>query len=283
MRVLRPAVLAAAACVLLAAAALAQTGGLSVTGLPPLSARPQEFVTLVYSVRHDGAQTVEVAFSLSAPPGFVPLEAPGTRTLAPGAEALVFVTLLVPQNAAAGDHPVTLTARRVDDPTRQASATTVVRVLAAAALRVRAAGLARFEAGEAVVPFEVVNDGNVRDRVDLTAASSDGFALRVAPEQVEVDPGVRAAVEVRLAVPAPAAARLRQTVVTLTAVSTGPGQARASASATVTLEPPGPDEVSTQLAWVMPSQLSLSFAQQRDPAAFSGLAQFRGGGAFAEG
>lgn len=263
--------------------AVGQPSGLSLTGLPPLSARPQEFVTLVFEARHQGASPVNVDFVLLAPSGFAPLDAPGTLTLDPGAEVLVFVTLLVPQNAVAEDHKVTLTMRLRDDPTQQAMATTIVRVRSTASLSLRMVGSQHTTPEGVVVMFVVTNEGNVDDHVKLQGSSQDGFLVRALPQQVELAPGQHAEIELRVQIPPETAARLRQTVVILSATSTAFPGTQTSASATINPLPPGPDQVDTQLAWPMPSQLTLSFARSHDPTKFAGLARFRGGGAFSQG
>ncbi len=126
---------------------------------PPKTGAPGDFVTHVFALRNLGARET-FHFELELPPGLSLVSVPAPVTLETGEEARVFVTVFITPAAQAGVNIITLTATD----TSYAQATAVIEVLPVAAVEVIPPPDTSADPGEEVVlPFTVVNRGNVQD------------------------------------------------------------------------------------------------------------------------
>ncbi len=256
----------------------AQPALVTLQGLPPLMARPEEFVTVVFTLNNQGTTSETFDFELNLPQGFTQVASLLPFTLTPGAQEFVFVNVLVPNNAEAQDFIVQLTAISRTDPTLRLVSESIIRVQAAAKLQVRAIGVQAENEDGLIIAFSVRNTGNVHDQVVLSATSSAGFDLDVTPTEIELAPREQIEVRVQLQVPPGAGASKMQDRITFTATSTQFSNNQDSVIFDVELTPPLPEQVGTGLGWVMPTQVAFSFAQSNQPNSFLGLLSLTGGG-----
>ncbi|MCD6128816.1 PKD domain-containing protein [Candidatus Bipolaricaulota bacterium] len=211
----------------------------------PKTVEPGDLVTHVFSLANESAAPLEVALEADLPSGWVSLGLPQTLTIPAGQEEVVFLTAAVPGDAPAGDYTLSLRARWDE---KEAQATAQVRVASVVALEVLA------PRGEAVPPgqaarytFQVINRGNVVDRVLTEATSAHGWPVTCAPMQLSLAPGERAEVEVTVKVPLDAHAG-RDLLTFLVRSSTAPAVER-SVTLFTTVLPPTPELISgTHLA-----------------------------------
>ena len=224
---------------------------------PPKTGAPGDFVTHVFGVRNLGARET-FHFELELPPGLSPVSLPPPVTLETGEEARVFVTVFITPAAQAGVNIITLTATD----TSYAQATAVIEVLPVAAVEVIPPPDTSADPGEEVVlPFTVVNRGNVQDEYAISASSALGFELEIEleldpPEGViALSPGEERTVTVVLEIPEDA--KPGRDWVTLTATSLGFAGVSASGTAVVIILPPPPQAVGTTLFLELPSEVSL--------------------------
>lgn len=258
--------------------AQAQPSSVTLTGLPPLTARPEEFVTTVFTLQNNGTTPETFDLELMLPPGFTQVAGLMPVTVTPGGQEFVFVNVLVPNNAEAADFTVTLTAISRTDPTLRISSQAIIRVVAAARIQVRALGVQEETGDGLTVAFSVRNTGNVADQIELRAESQKGFELELSQQSLELAPGQQTTVQVRIIVPPAAAASVNLDRITLTATSTQFDGNQDSIAINVELRPPLPDQISTALGWVMPTNAAFSFSQSNVPNSFLGLLSLTGGG-----
>lgn len=272
-------------CWLSAFPALAQHFTVELTTLSPLPARPGEFVTVVFEIANLSPLADTFQLELSLPKGFSWIDPLSSITLPPQAKELVFVTAIVPQDAAAGDYSLTLTTAPNAHPAAVVPTTAVIRVLETASLSLKPLEGQTAAGGRIALRFALTNRGNAAVTVTLQATSHSGFAVEASPQQVTLNAGGQGVVTVSVQVPAQSGTRQMQDSVTLTATSTAFPNASAQASATLALLPPPAERVDTTLVWEMPSQEALSFSvssEGEDVRDFSALSSFRSGGSFAE-
>jgi len=211
----------------------------------PKTVEPGDLVTHVFSLANESATPLGVTLETALPPGWVSLGLPQTLTILAGQEEVVFLTAVVPGDAPAGDYTLSLRARWDG---KEVQATAQVQVASVVALEVLA------PRGEAVPPgqearyaFEVINRGNVVDRVVTEATSAHGWPVTCVPMQLSLAPGERAEVEVTVKVPLDASPG-RDLLTFLIRSTVAPAVER-SATLFTTILPPTPELISgTHLA-----------------------------------
>jgi len=283
--VFRLSVICICSCWLSVFPALAQNFTVELTTLPPLLARPGEFVTVVFEIANRSPLPDTFQLELSLPEGFSLIDALSSIALPPQAKELVFATVIVPQDAAAGDYSLTLTTTSNAHPAAGVSTTAVIRVLETASLSLKPLEGQTAVGGRIARRFALTNRGNAAVTIALQATSHSGFSVEVSPQQVTLNAGDQGIATVSVQVPAQSGTRQTQDTITVTATSTAFPNVSVQASATLTLLPPPAEQVGTTLVWKMPSQEALSFSvssQGDDVREFSALSSFRGGGFFAE-
>ncbi|HIC95001.1 TPA: hypothetical protein EYP12_00030, partial [Candidatus Bipolaricaulota bacterium] len=244
---------------------------------PPKAGAPGDFVTHVFALRNLGPKET-FRFGLELPPGLSPVSLPSPVTLETGEEARVFVTVFITPAARAGKNTITLTATD----TSSAQATAVIEVLPVAAVEVIPPPDTAADPGEEVLlPFIVVNRGNVQDEYALSASSALGFELELdLPEVViPLSPGAEGEVTVVLKIPEEAQPGGRDWV-TLTATSLSFTGVSASGTTTVTILPPPPQAVGTTLFLEVPSEVSLELKRDLVGGASTARLDFKGSGGF---
>ncbi|MEW5826575.1 MAG: PKD domain-containing protein [Candidatus Bipolaricaulota bacterium] len=223
---------------------------------PARDASPGDVVTHVFSIAQDAASPDVFAISVDVPVGWAFLGAPPSVALAPGAEEIVFVTVVIPAEALASTYPIALHAVSQSDPTNAASADVETRVAAVNELDVLP------PSGESVSPghvvrytFGVANRGNSQDVVRLTVISSRGLQLVLSAETVPLAPRESTSVLVEVSLPNSEAPG--RDVLTLRASSTIYPGVEDEAAVFTTILPPLPDAVGGSLLAVLQTRLTL--------------------------
>ncbi len=242
----------------LAGTALAADYAVAVLPPPAKLAQPGEFVTLVFTVVNLGSQDDTYALEARAPDeGWSLLGLPESLALPAGESARVFISVLIPATAPAGEYELRLRASSQAEPTVSAAATAIIEVAAAVAVEVLppAVGM-EAEPGELVnYTFAVRNSGNLPDIFALAASSSRGYPVEVEPELLPLLSGQQAEVRVSLMIPKEAPPGLDR--LTLRASSTTYPQIAAEGAVLTRVLPPGPEAVGGSLFLALPSELAL--------------------------
>jgi hypothetical protein len=217
---------------------LAAEATVSVTVLsPPRTVSPGDIAIHVFAVVNEGPDPIEVALSAIVPNGWDHLGLPLSLSLFPGDEEAVFLTVVVPRIAAAGDHSVRL---RAAWPTGEVSAAATIRVLAVAAVELVPPREGAGQPSESVTyDLSLLNRGNVLDRFSVDASSAHGWTVRVEPRELSLRPGERGAV--RLVVSIPHHTEPGRDLLSVTVRSTEGAEARAAWFTTIL--PPGPEAI----------------------------------------
>lgn len=204
---------------------------------PGRTASPGDVVVHAFEIHNAGEAPGEVALRVVVPEGWQHLGLPPTLSLAPGEEEAVFLTLIVPRDAAAGVHVVRLVAAW---PAGEAAAEGTVRVLAEAGAEIHPPRAGEGQPGGSVTyELALVNRGNVLDRFSVDASSAHGWPVRVEPREMNLRPGEEGTV--RLVLSVPTGAEPGRDLLTLAVRSNEGAEARAAWFTTVL--PPGPEAI----------------------------------------
>ena len=182
--------------------ALSEPSEVILTTLPPINARPSEFVTLVFTFNNPTAASESFDINLNLPNNFALINSVVQVTVAALDETLLFATVLIPQSAPAGDAEVVLEAISVNDPVVRLTVTSTVRVVAMADLEIFPLEGQRPIDGGVEVTFTAINRGNTPDDVTFQATTQSGFQTIVSPTQARLIPGEPLEVRVVVAIPA---------------------------------------------------------------------------------
>jgi PKD repeat protein len=214
-------------------------------------AAPGDVVTHVFAVSHDEPSVQTFTLTYGVPAGWTLLGAPPEISVAGGDEGVVFLTLTVPSDAAAGSYVLTLRAASQTDPTDEASAGVATRVTVVNQVElVSPVGESVAPGGSVSYDVLVVNRGNAQDVFALTAVSSRAYAVSLSSASLELSPRESRTVTVVLAVPADAAPG--RDVVTVRASSTLYAKVEDEIAIFTTLLPPGPTSVGGSLLETLP-------------------------------
>ena len=234
---------------------------------PPKDAAPGDVVTHVFSVSHDGATEETFALAVDGPNGWAVLGVPPEIAVAPGEEGVVFVTLTVPSDAAAGSYVLTLRATSAADPTDEATAGIATRVSIVNKVELAPPDLQSVSPGGSVTYSVVVtNRGNAQDVLALAVTSSRGYPTGVSVSSLGLSP--RESREVIVTLQVPADATPGRDVEAVTASSTLYAGVEDKIALFTTILPPGPDAVGGTLYEILPTQISLEIQRDETTGAF---------------
>ncbi|MCX6099055.1 MAG: hypothetical protein NTX69_03470, partial [Candidatus Bipolaricaulota bacterium] len=227
-------------------------------------ASPGDVVTHVFAVSHDEPSGQTFTLTYDVPAGWTLLGAPPEIAVATGDEGVIFLTLTVPSDAAAGSYVLSLRATSQMDAADEASAGVATRVTVVNQVGlVPPAGGTLSPGGSMSYDVLVVNRGNAQDVFSLAAVSSRGYAVNVPTASLELSPRESRTVTVVLAVPADAGPG--RDVITVHASSTLYAQVEDEIAIFTTILPPGPGVVGGSLFEVLP--LRVHVGVERDETA----------------
>ncbi len=214
-------------------------------------ASPGDVVTHVFAVSHDEPSGQTFTLTYDVPAGWTLLGAPPEIAVATGDEGVIFLTLTVPSDAAAGSYVLSLHATSQMDAADEASAGVATRVTVVNQVElVPPAGGSLSPGGSVSYDVLVVNRGNAQDVFSLAAVSSRGYAVNVSTASLELSPRESRTVTVVLAVPADAGPG--RDVTTVRASSTLYAEVEDEIAIFTTILPPGPSAVGGSLLEVLP-------------------------------
>ncbi len=220
-------------------------------------AAPGQFVTPVFALTTSELDPVTVSLTLIAPAGWQILEVQESIIVSPEEEEAVFVTVIVPSDAAAGAYELTLIAASETDPTDRTSGTAGIVVSPINEIELLGPGGTSAAPGGAVeYEFTLVNRGNAQDSVIVDAVSSRGLPVSLSASVFDLAPQERATIVARIDVPT--GSDSGQDVLTVTATSSLYGNVGDDAVVFTTILPPTPDVVGGSLMEILPGRLRLS-------------------------
>ena len=197
MRRVRPAGVPRFACAVALVALVAVLGGRTHAGDDAVrTVAPGDVVTLAVPFGPFPKDRDAIPLDVRPPDGWTLVDAPRHATFVADAPRALLVTVVVPSTAPAGR--ATLTATLAEGRDDVATVHVPLAVRAEPRATWTAVGPPTLEdAGGVTAPLELRNDGNV----DLTLTLEAEPTGRVVPEHVDLAPGARARVEVRVSVP----------------------------------------------------------------------------------
>ncbi|MBI3460499.1 PKD domain-containing protein [Candidatus Acetothermia bacterium] len=248
--------------ILFAPAGFAQQRSVELTAPPARSAFPGEIVTLVFLAKNRGTLNDIYDFRLDASQGLQLVSATSPASVPAGMQEPIFVSFFVLPDASASDAFVTLEATSRGDPTVKTSARAQITIQAVTGVDVRPPAAQEVEMGtEAILPFVVVNRGNIIDTFRLEATSRRAFPTTVEPSLVALLPGASRSVLVTVKVPVNADPGPE--AITLMATSLSRSGVGGKGTAVLTILPPLPEKVPTDLSLKSPTEMG--FAINFDP------------------
>ena len=176
----------------------------AISGPEPVVAKPRSVVSLVFLVSNDSDTEQRYQLGLDLPDGWTSISSLRPLKLGPGATRRKLISIAIPQRAsAAHPHLVRLTATRQDEPRDVSAAEVTVTVTPEFGLKLhvmQADNLAW--TGETVVHrFDIQNMGNSVERFGISLRSSLNWTVIAPQETVNVKPGQRLPLTVRVEVP----------------------------------------------------------------------------------
>ena len=225
---------------------------------PTKEAAPGTFVTHVFAVANPETDALTAELLFDAPPGWGVLGAPSTVSIPAQGEEPLFVTLTIPAEAAAGEHLLLFSAISTEDPSDTASGEARTLVTAVNRIEVVPPTEQRLSPGSvADYAFTLINRGNAQEVLDISISSSRGYDAAVSPSGiVELAPGERRMLSVRLTIPADA--EPGRDVLIFEAVSNLHAGVEDRAEVFTTVLPPPPEAVGGSLMEELPARLRLS-------------------------
>jgi PKD repeat protein len=202
--------------------------------------------------------------------------------VATGDEGVVFLTLAVPSDAAAGSYVLTLRAASQTDPTDEASAGATTRVAVVNQVELASpAGKSVAPGGSVSYDVLVVNRGNAQDVFAVTAISSRAVAVDLSTASLELSPHESRAVTVALSVPADAGPG--RDVITVRASSTLYAGVEDEIAIFTTILPPGPSAVGGSLLEVLPLRVRVGVERNEIAGTFDSQISFATSGTVFDG
>jgi PKD repeat protein len=245
-------------------------------------AAPGEVVTHVFAVSHDGTTEETFALAVDAPAGWSVLGVQPQIVVQPAEEGVVFVTLTVPADAAAGSYSVTLRATSTVDPTDEATAGIATRVSAVNQVEITPPDAQGLSPGEsAAYSVIVTNRGNAQDVLTLVAESSRGFSVSISVSSLELSPRESRELLVTLSVPVDAVSG--RDVLTVKAASTLYAGVEDEIAIFTTILPPGPEAANGALYETLPTQIALEIERDEMTGAFDSRFSLAMSGAILDG
>jgi len=236
-------------------------------------AAPGDVVTHVFAVSHDEPFGKTFTLTYDVPTGWAHLGAPPEIAVAAGDEGVVFLTLTVPSDAAAGSYVLSLRATSQTDATDEASAGVATRVTVVNQVElVPPAGKSVAPGGSVSYDVLVVNRGNAQDVFALTAISSRAYAVSLSTPSLELSPRESQTVTVVLAVPADAVPG--RDVITVRASSTLYAEVEDEIAVFTTILPPGPSAVGGSLLEILPVRVHVGVEKDETAGTFDSQISF---------
>lgn len=198
-----------------------------------LTAKPDDFVTLVFVVHNESVAQRELSLQAEAPPGWSLLELPVEITLDAGLAQELFVTVQIPPGTPPGRSLVSL---RVQDASDAAVGRTQVQIPPWERLKIAVPPEQPMlhPGEERIIPVTVTNRGNVRLSTKLSVTGAPpGWLFELSVTSFALDPGRSQSVELRIKAPERAIPALA--IFTIEAVG---GRAVDKATLTVVLSAP---------------------------------------------
>ncbi|MEF8799320.1 MAG: NEW3 domain-containing protein, partial [Candidatus Bipolaricaulota bacterium] len=231
-------------------------GQLNVTAVTPEKEKnPGDFVSLVFSVRNESGEDVEVELELGVPDGWTPMGTPSTRLISSGEKDTIFVTIQVPSTAKAGDYSIDLRASYNQNTFTGTANVVVAEIKGVSITTPREKSTPR---GTSLsYSFTVKNTGNVTDTFAIEADSGHGWVSEISPESLHLFPGSSKEVEVVLSVPEdaePGRDSLRVTV-----NSARDDDISGDTLVFTRVLPPSPQAVGGEFYAILPARLEASF------------------------
>jgi len=239
--------------------------GVSVEVGPPKTAKPGDLVTHVFVVTNIGTVADQYDLSLTLPNGWTALPVPARIDLGVGESTRVFVTVIVPSGATAGNYGVVLRATSVGDPSVWTEAEGEVQLVPTAGLVVEPFQLVRAPPGtEARHLFRIRNTGNVIDTYRIEARCDKDWTVRVSPLEVQVLPGDQAQFTVSVLIPPTAAPGTRYYLL-IDVISTTDPSVKQELWETLYVAPPPPEKVRVEVFPELPLTVWLALTEEGDP------------------
>lgn len=156
-----------------------------------LDADKRGIVTLRMEVENRSSTAREFQESLQLPEGWSLLSTAAPFTLMAGQRELRLLHVLVPNQSAAGQFPLTYQLQALNDSSLYSQETVQVAVQALMGIQLsRLAVPANLLAGEAYqAQFLLTNTGNLPQQYRIRLHDSDGYALQITPAQLQLSPG----------------------------------------------------------------------------------------------
>ncbi|MBS3736899.1 hypothetical protein KGY72_06990, partial [Candidatus Bipolaricaulota bacterium] len=218
---------------------------------------PDEFASLVFSVKNKSGSERRVNYELTLPTGWVAMGQPSPTTIPDGRKESIFVTVQVPATAEAGDYSVELKAS-YDSVEAQGEAEVSVKGVKGVEITAPAPKtVGRKETFS--YEYTVKNTGNISDTFYLEASSGHGWVTKISPESVQLFPGSSKEFSVEITVPDdadPGRDSLRAT-----AISARDDDIKDEKLIFTRILPPSPQAVGGELYAVLPARLSGNFTR----------------------
>jgi len=226
---------------------------------PKKTAAPGELVTVVFSVENTGSQAT-FDLNLDSPSNWVAIGGLAPITVASQAEETVFVTVMTPPSAMAKDYSLTLSSTSQSDPSIEDNATTTVVIKQSAAVEFSLGKKHKRDKPGQSVRFSLVvhNRGNIIDRFQLEAQSSNLWEVSLSSTSVELLPDEETNIEVIVRIPETAKPGTKDWL-TVKAVSQSNRDVSTAERFVTTVLPPEPEAVGRTLYSEVPARLETTF------------------------
>lgn len=220
----------------------------SVSVTPVKLASPGDIVTQVFTVINEGDNSDTYQVELDLPKDWSTLPFTKEKTLGSDGKWRIFVNVVLPSDAKAGLHQISLQVTSTTPPAVTASATTQIEVKSISELTVKWSkkpGKGK-PGGRSSSTVSVRNSGNVPDRYSVSVNINRDWEITAAPKEFSLAPGETREVPVTFSVPegAESGARYRLQV---TVRSVQKPELEKSLSVSGTLTPPPPELVTGNL------------------------------------
>jgi hypothetical protein len=156
--------------------AIAWASQLEIIGPAVKHADPKSLVTIGFTVVNNSSENQQASFSAELPPFWELLSVPAARNLAPGEEAIIPLTVMVPQAAAAGEHKIVFAAK-TDSLEAEALVTVIVSRQTGGRLTFAKSSLEITRASRLFFSLNIENTGNCPSFFALRAYLPRGLAM----------------------------------------------------------------------------------------------------------
>ena len=216
---------------------------------------PDEFVSLVFSIKNSSGSQQTVDFQLYLPDGWVAMDRPSDTVIQAGEKESIFITVQVPASTNAGTYPVKLSASY---DTQEYSGEATVRVQGVKGVEIVSPDPKTVNSGTSFsYEFGLKNTGNITDTFYLEAESGHDWVTGLSSETIQIFPGSSKKFSVEINVPD--GARAGRDPVTVTVTSARDKNVTASRTVFTTVLPPSPQAVGGEVYAILPASLEGNF------------------------